>query len=75
MAEFEIAVCATYRQKEIKKMSIYGFLRLMIFPIFCALYICYQLLVKKKGWQNIKGDIYISLFILAACVFISYLLI
>jgi hypothetical protein len=56
-------------------MSIYGFLRLMIFPIFCALYICYQLLVKKKGWQNIKGDIYISLFILAACVFISYLLI
>jgi hypothetical protein len=55
-------------------MSIYGFLRLLIFPIFCAVYIFYQLLVKKKGWQNIKGDIYISAFILAACIIISYLL-
>jgi hypothetical protein len=55
-------------------MGFVSVLRYAAIPIFCIVYILYQLLVKKKGWQGVKEDIYVSAFIIAVNYVVYFML-
>jgi hypothetical protein len=53
-------------------MGIYGFLRLGVVPLALIGWTGYQFFIKKKKFQEFKGDLYATLFLVSVYLLLIY---